>query len=101
MTVGPWGLGRTADPYHFARSADLSGQVVDNQLAQEWGRRILEEFHLQAEREERAGLPSTVAVSNDLGMTVKAQHFFLTRVSACVLRTVYCTAREFKGSNID
>lgn len=63
------------------RSADLSGQVLDNRLAVEWGRRILEEFRTQADLESEAGLPPTTLASGDPETTMKGQHFFLARVS--------------------
>lgn len=63
-----------------ARSADLSGQVLDKHLAVEWGRRILEEFQLQATLESNAGLPLTTVASGDLETTMKGQHFFASKV---------------------
>ncbi|CAM9877935.1 unnamed protein product, partial [Hapterophycus canaliculatus] len=61
-------------------SADLSGQVLDNHLAVEWGRRILEEFQLQATLESNAGLPLTTVASSDLETTMKGQHFFASKI---------------------
>lgn len=63
-----------------ARSADLSGQLLDNHLALEWGRRILEEFRLQARFEANTGLPRTTVASGDLETTIKGQHFFAEKV---------------------
>ncbi|CAB1117562.1 unnamed protein product [Ectocarpus sp. CCAP 1310/34] len=60
--------------------ADLSGQVLDNHLALEWGRRILEEFRLQARLEGNAGLPLTTVASGDRETTMKGQHFFATKI---------------------
>eukprot|EP00904_Undaria_pinnatifida_P009831 jgi/Undpi1/5979/HiC_scaffold_2.g01253.m1 len=60
--------------------ADLSGQVLDTRLALEWGRRILEEFRMQADREVKAGLPLTTLASGDLETTMKGQHFFAAKI---------------------
>ncbi|CAM9660218.1 unnamed protein product [Ectocarpus sp. 6 AP-2014] len=60
--------------------ADLSGQVLDNYLALEWGRRILDEFRLQARLEGNAGLPLTTVASGDRETTMKGQHFFATKI---------------------
>ncbi|CAN0456998.1 unnamed protein product, partial [Ectocarpus sp. 8 AP-2014] len=51
--------------------ADLSGQLLDNHLALEWGRRILDEFRLQARLEANTGLPRTTVASGDLETTIK------------------------------
>lgn len=67
--------------YPPVRSADLSGQVLDTPLALEWGRRILEEFRLQAALEATAGLPLTTVASGDMETTMKGQHFFAAKVS--------------------
>lgn len=64
-----------------ACSADLSGQVLDKPLALEWGRRILEEFRLQARLEANTGLPRTTVASGDTETTIKGQHFFAVKVS--------------------
>ena len=68
--------------YPPVRSADLSGQVLDTPLALEWGRRILEEFRLQAALEATAGLPLTTVASGDMETTMKGQHFFAAKVGA-------------------
>ncbi|CBJ32977.1 conserved unknown protein [Ectocarpus siliculosus] len=60
--------------------ADLSGQVLDNHLALEWGRRILDEFRLQARLEANTGLPRTTVASGDLETTIKGQHFFAEKI---------------------
>eukprot|EP00752_Nemacystus_decipiens_P012174 g10792.t1 len=60
--------------------ADLSGQVLDRPLALEWGRRILEEFRLQARLEANTGLPRTTVASGDMETTVKGQHFFAVKI---------------------
>lgn len=49
-------------------------------LALEWGRRILEEFRLQAALEASAGLPVTAVASGDIETTMKGQHFFAAKV---------------------
>lgn len=72
------------------RSADLSGQVLENPLALEWGRRILEEFRLQASLEAAAGLPLTTVASGDMETTVKGQHFFAAKVSVGVGVGFWC-----------
>lgn len=51
-------------------------------MALEWGRRILEEFRLQARLEANTGLPRTTVASGDLETTTKGQHFFAVKVSA-------------------
>lgn len=66
-------------------SADLSGQVLGNGLALEWGRRILEEFRLQGELEASLGLPPTMVASDDMETTMKGQHFFAAKVGFGVL----------------
>lgn len=53
---------------------------MNNGLAVEWGRRILEEFRLQVELEASAGLPLTVVSSDDMETTMKGQHFFASKV---------------------
>eukprot|EP00752_Nemacystus_decipiens_P001857 g1789.t1 len=60
--------------------ADLSGQMLDTPLALEWGRRILEEFRLQAALEATAGLPLTTVASGDMETTMKGQHFFAAKI---------------------
>ncbi|CAN0499931.1 unnamed protein product [Ectocarpus sp. 12 AP-2014] len=60
--------------------ADLSGQLLNNHLALEWGRRILEEFRLQARLEANTGLPRTTVASGDLETTIKGQHFFAEKI---------------------
>ncbi|CAM9696477.1 unnamed protein product [Choristocarpus tenellus] len=60
--------------------ADLSGQVMEISIALEWGRRIIEEFHNQAEMEAAAGLPVTCAVSKDPESAMKGQLFFLSKI---------------------
>ncbi|CAN0274865.1 unnamed protein product [Pylaiella littoralis] len=60
--------------------ADLSGQVLGNGLALEWGRRILEEFRLQGELEASLGLPPTMVASDDMETTMKGQHFFAAKI---------------------
>ncbi|CAM9356125.1 unnamed protein product, partial [Hapterophycus canaliculatus] len=60
--------------------ADLSGQVLDNSLALEWGKRILEEFRLQARLEGNLGLPRTTVANGDLETTTKGQLFFAAKV---------------------
>lgn len=73
----------------FLCSADLAGQVLDTPLAEEWGKRVLEEFSLQAELEAQAGLPLTAMGSSDPRTKVKAQHFFLTRVRSVCLPMIW------------
>lgn len=68
----------------YACSADLSGQVLNRPLALEWGRRILEEFRLQARLEANTGLPRTTVASGDMETTIKGQHFFAVKVSTGV-----------------
>eukprot|EP00752_Nemacystus_decipiens_P012198 g10814.t1 len=60
--------------------ADLSGQVLNNGLALEWGRRILEEFRVQAALEAAAGLPVTTIADGDMETTMKGQHFFASKI---------------------
>jgi hypothetical protein len=39
--------------------ADLSGQALDTDLAQEWGIKVMQEFQQQSQKEEEKGLPLT------------------------------------------
>ncbi len=55
--------------------------MMETPLALEWGRRILEEFRLQAKLEASAGLPLSTVASEDLETTMKGQHFFAAKVS--------------------
>lgn len=61
--------------------------MLDTRLALEWGRRILEEFRIQADNEVKAGLPLTTLASGDLETTMKGQHFFAAKV--CVIVCVW------------
>lgn len=60
--------------------------MLDKHLAVEWGRRILEEFQLQATLEANAGLPLTTVASGDLETTMKGQHFFAAKVGLRVFQ---------------
>eukprot|EP00903_Cladosiphon_okamuranus_P017086 g15744.t2 len=61
-------------------SSHFDCDVLDRPLALEWGRRILEEFRLQARLEANTGLPRTTVASGDMETTIKGQHFFAVKI---------------------